>query len=692
MRNTQHVLSASFPVHSVEVLKAWHGMPTNECEVVTAEAAELFEVRVRQVTSTTAREDASKGSLTQIHNANKTHCVCLDRVFQTAPRVGGLAHFRPKLPCLPSALPSDEELYVLGVDELDEEDYRNSEGLVRRLCVVNSSTKATRFFVDWAEPRPTLINWLDQGSSGWQYKMKLFYGHGAVRGSEAFDPPHRHVRNRELSISAAGLGFTKVEWASVFSFLFGPWGSQANFQMIKEAAKELFRSFSYDNELFRFMYPRLALSRNGGAPPANYGTDEHMERTWYEIQDDPCLTRLSDMYANNRWCMWSQRMITWSTSYDVLLLVVLYVIITRGVAIVGSDLGFMNNIMRSLAGKLEMPDGGADLGIKSVLQQIKAADSATSRKGSQMLLVAAEVLGSSTCRKLGLALARVPGPVEQTMMRDITTRKTRMGCFVWHVGRATREHDQTLEKVFALFENKAFLQEIGFMSAAEARGDASVREDCAIAEAIVCLARNLVAFEIRSASWYCARPPFAFLAYLGTREQRTRVLAWMKVLYETVMRFEHFAKTHHWAKELLTACMWPENQFCRECLVGAFEGGYERLPTQLQHDLLDVAKGFGTSVDTEHMHRVINAQQKDNMNDRIGYMGMFHTCTYSGLFQDNDRPMAYVDQSHSNLAKATAMPSYEFEPHKHVHDFSLGSDFLDRVLKDRSVNCRIVIV
>jgi hypothetical protein len=138
--------------------------------------------------------------------------------------------------------------------------------------------------------------------------------------------------------------------------------------------------------------------------------------------------------------------------------------------------------------------------------------------------------------------------------------------------------------------------------------------------------------------------------------------------------------------------MWPENQFCRECLVGAFEGGYERLPTQLQHDLLDVAKGFGTSVDTENMHRVINAQQKDNMNDRIGYMGMFHTCTYSGLFQDNDRPMAYVDQSHSNLAKTTAMPSYEFEPHKHVHDFSLGSDFLDRVLKDRSVNCRIVIV
>jgi hypothetical protein len=141
-------------------------MPTNECEVVIAEAAELFEARVRQVTSTTARECASKGSLTQIHNANKTHYVRLDRVFQTAPRVGGLAHFRPKLPCLP--MTRDEPLYVVGVDELDEEGYRNSEGLVRRLCVVNSSMKATRFFVDWAEPRPTLINWLDQGSSGWQ--------------------------------------------------------------------------------------------------------------------------------------------------------------------------------------------------------------------------------------------------------------------------------------------------------------------------------------------------------------------------------------------------------------------------------------------------------------------------------------------------------------------------------------------
>ena len=168
MRNMQHVSLASFPVHSVEVLKSWHGMATNEREVATAEAAELFEARVRQVTSTTARECASKGSLTQIHNANKTHCVCLDRVFQTAPRVGGLAHFRPKLSCLPSELTNDEQLYEVGVDELDEEDYRDSEGLVRRVCVVDNSTKATRFFVDWAEPRPTLINWLDQGSFGWQ--------------------------------------------------------------------------------------------------------------------------------------------------------------------------------------------------------------------------------------------------------------------------------------------------------------------------------------------------------------------------------------------------------------------------------------------------------------------------------------------------------------------------------------------
>ena len=213
MRNTQHVLSASFPVHSVEVLKSWHGMPTNECEVVTAEAAELFEARVRQVTSTTARECASKGSLTQIHNANKTHCVCLDRVFQTAPRVGGLAHFRPKLPCLPSELTSDEELYVLGVDELDEEDYRNSEGLVRRLCVVNSSTKATRFFVDWAEPRPTLINWLDQGSSGWQYQNEaLLWTRGCPRigglrsSSQTREEPRVVHLGRWIGVYQGGVG------------------------------------------------------------------------------------------------------------------------------------------------------------------------------------------------------------------------------------------------------------------------------------------------------------------------------------------------------------------------------------------------------------------------------------------------------------------------------------------------------
>lgn len=145
--------------------------------------------------------------------------------------------------------------------------------MTKRSCIENLQTQARFLEMNWGEPRPSLFNWLDQGSDGWQNKLKLFYKH-RVRGSEVFDPPHRHVRNREKALGGAGFSFIKTEFSTVFTFLHGPWGSMANFQLVKGAKTEIFASFDHTFALYRALV--FSASRTAHSTRLSLTTNTHL--------------------------------------------------------------------------------------------------------------------------------------------------------------------------------------------------------------------------------------------------------------------------------------------------------------------------------------------------------------------------------------------------------------------------------
>ena len=99
------------------------------------------------------------------------------------------------------------------------------------------------------------------------------------------------VRNRVYSIMKSGVSFVTVEWSHVFAYIVGPFGSESNLQMISEAGKEFFANFDWTYPAYQALYPRMVLRYCSGVLPEGYGTVEHMQLFFKDIQTNKLINR-----------------------------------------------------------------------------------------------------------------------------------------------------------------------------------------------------------------------------------------------------------------------------------------------------------------------------------------------------------------------------------------------------------------
>ena len=128
---------------------------------------------------------------------------------------------------------------------------------MKRSAIENLVSKETRLEVLWGRPMPSYWKWTDQGGDAWGPTIKLIYDLH-IRGGEAFDPPHRHVRNRLLSISQSSGGFVQTEFGITFAWVRGPWKSEGNLQLLKGAP-------SCSTTLLGFVFPFVTSSTRGSS-------------------------------------------------------------------------------------------------------------------------------------------------------------------------------------------------------------------------------------------------------------------------------------------------------------------------------------------------------------------------------------------------------------------------------------------
>lgn len=494
-------------------MATFHGQETTFDGNLTEEAIERMKERVDDALMKPAEGGKKLASLKQQYMASREHMVCSDHALRSITTAAGLNHFL--VGHLPSVLGENEERFDVDLCDLPAAAaaFSKDQGFRKRLAIENTTTGETRLAVHWGKKMPSYWKWTDQGSDAWVPTIKIFYDF-RLRGGEVFDPPHRHVRNREKTISQTNGGRIKVEWGVNFAWLRGPWKSEGNLQMLKGGAHELFRNFDHNFRFFKLIfYARICRSMHQGKLPAGFGTEEHMKVTWAECKDDKVLNRLGEDYSPCRWKSWSDRFAYYDSSLDVLLMIITYILITRGVCKnIELDLPGLKGLLRGLdaVGGVEAPaDAILDLDLKSLKESSRALE-AKRHKGSSGMLVVAESIANTTTRKLGQALWKVPEIVEIRMLKDISDRKSKEGAFNFHVGQACGDQAITIKRMFNLLEDQEFLCHIGFLRPQDVTGPNVLREDRVVTDFIWDPMRNVAVNEIATAAWYRDRPPFAF--------------------------------------------------------------------------------------------------------------------------------------------------------------------------------------
>ena len=233
---------------------------------------------------------------------------------------------------------------------------------------------------------------------------------------------------------------------------------------------------------------------------------------WELIQDDRCLSELSEDYSPSRWKVWTDRFAYYFESFDVLLLIVLYILVTRGVIKnFGQDVPGLVNVQKYIdsMGGVHAPDDAADLDLKSLKEASKALETKR-HKGCGSLLVVAESLQNLLTRRLGVVVGEVPKLFEEKMMRDITQCKTQAGSSNWHIHQACGGQIDTVKKTFGLLEDWAFLDMAGFKLPDQILDSAAHKEDDVVAKFAWDFIKHICVNEVKSSSFYHDRPPYMF--------------------------------------------------------------------------------------------------------------------------------------------------------------------------------------
>lgn len=452
-------------------------MQTTFNGTLTEEAVAKYGERCEDVMQEYGEHDArpKHGSLTIKYMANREHAVANDAALRSITPIGGIIHFQQEQ--FVGALPKGCERYVIDFKDLPDDVKKDSRGLKGRSCIIDPEGK-TWLEVPWGTVMPSYWRCSDMGSDTWPHALKYYYKYG-IRGSEKFDEPHRHVRNRECAISRAGGNFIKAENGVAMGFTRAPWGSEANLQLVKGGAKELFANFDETFVGFQLVYEGYCRKKNWGKLPAGFGSKEHQRRTWLEMQEDKILLDLGDGYSPSRWASWSDRFLWNYTSFDVMLMIVIYILTTRGVVTnFKIELPGLVGILKGIEaiGGVAAPDDAVELDLKSLREAAKAME-ARRHRGCKGMLIVAESLCNGLMRKLGFVTAKIPQCVENKMMKDLSDAKEQGKTFSFFVDLARGQHAIVLKRILAQLSDSVLLSELGFITREEIVGSGSLRED-----------------------------------------------------------------------------------------------------------------------------------------------------------------------------------------------------------------------
>lgn len=241
---------------------------------------------------------ASASETAAARKANRSWIKRLDHMLQTSLGVG-LDHFVPKRRL--AALAKDERRYLTEVP-------RPVDGVLEtRSCLDLPGNVQTfelpRVMLRGQPQAPALHFSCDQGSIGMPSIHFLIHSEG-LRATCCYDIWHRLHNDLLDSVTASGMMLTRLQYLNVCRIRRGPFAGQANTSIMREAAKEMLHSLTFDNPLFEALYEDIVYAEARLRSQPHVGTERHMKETWEFVCSKLMAIGCGSLAKNSRWWSW----------------------------------------------------------------------------------------------------------------------------------------------------------------------------------------------------------------------------------------------------------------------------------------------------------------------------------------------------------------------------------------------------
>ena len=584
----------------------WNGQERHSDDRLTDCSIQKFKTRVNGFfdisTSGVASSSSSKtsGSLVKSREANKKVFLAIDNAMQACLGFGFAAYLPTQRV---GRLQSYEDRFFIPQTEMPDHLRFEFQQRTRRSCINDTRTNSTRLEVLWdSDTRPSLFRCTDQGSVGWPTNYYLYEKVG-IRGSYQHDEPHRRHNNFTLAVKQSGLWWVTLEFNVVINFLKGPWGKSAHFSTVREAALEFFASFGHDNKLFSALYEWICLDLNHGEYPPDMASEEHRAELWSSLKNLPIFKSAGPVVRVSRWFQWNTRFEQMRPYLSVLLMVCIYIAVTRGSFKSISDipglcsLGSLEGMAAGLQpgpGQDAPADQAANLARHNVRNSNATVEKMRRLAGGSTMAMVINILSNRPQRRVGTALLRLSEPIKELHSQQIVKAKTQSGTMEWYATSASGSPDAVLVTVWRMLSDSTFLALVEMRRCEEILSDAMYLEDKLVADCVVDICRRLCFNELLSNSFWTMRP-FGRLAQAchDTPAEREKLLPWCRQIWDSVIALEAAADRNPELNKFWKALLWPAHCWVREAFVAMAETEWTCVPPSLLRELKEVPYSNG---------------------------------------------------------------------------------------------------
>ena len=482
---------------------------------------------------------------------------------------------------------------------------------------------------------------IDQGQHGLAAWLWCLMGKG-VRMSLTCDLFHRIHNDLLAATSAAGLAGVRLDATHVLKYKEGPFKSESNASVLREAARDLHQSAPATNPLWDMLFSAVASEKGINKHCADFGSETHMQAVWDEVLLACSHKATGEHTRPSRWFAFERasRRCVASRHQDLLLL--LWLGCRRGwwksmaenplMCLWRPEPDAQADDAVAVAEDVEAVEGAdhevADVGVAetNMSKAKKTADQKRQSIKSGLQYCLHLLLQEHRCH-LWKGMVYLTLPLEEFMRDTHTAIKTLRGTFEWASLRSKGGLDEAVKSLLSHWFSDQFqaLLKEGNTTDMAMRACPWSSEEVTTGRFQLWSFLVQLCSEIAMTGLTFKNPPFCMLSLVSPHNAVVyESLAMHALQWKAYTALEKTALEDHEASSWLEAAHVPRQQWPMQNFISLHEVDFKRVPKELKKMLEEYGRSWMSSLVVEHLWNAARRGAVHTGSGRMGHDMLYH--------------------------------------------------------------------